>query len=315
MLPIAVLLAVSPMAAPAQGDLRELLYRDGAPTKVKDLGPGWWSVAITRSTSGSPGGIGAMASGGSDQTPLVVFTRGEILNVGALKLLVTYRISQPATDYVGMMKFFDDPGRGAAPKSFSDVMEMIAPAPTPESELLTELVDMSSIASLQPLGAFDTARIPRNAVQMSAMAIQAAVLFPVFAQARAKARATSSISNLKQIALGMLMYAQDYDERLPPMASLPQLKKAIYPYTKNEQLFQCPIPGSAYTTNPAASKLPAAAIESPAQFILVYESKPDSSGTRGIAFADGHVQRVRETAWAEVWERGKAPYRGWRPGP
>ena len=50
-------------------------------------------------------------------------------------------------------------------------------------------------------------------VVIAIIAILAAILFPVFAQAREKARATSCLSNLKQIGLGSLMYSQDYDEK------------------------------------------------------------------------------------------------------
>src|SRR5262249_41004805 len=52
-------------------------------------------------------------------------------------------------------------------------------------------------------------------VVIAIIAILAAILFPVFAQARAKARQASCLSNLKQIGTGMGMYAQDYDEVLP----------------------------------------------------------------------------------------------------
>jgi prepilin-type N-terminal cleavage/methylation domain-containing protein len=50
-------------------------------------------------------------------------------------------------------------------------------------------------------------------VVIAIIAILAAILFPVFAQARESARMTSCLSNLKQIGLAMTMYAQDYDER------------------------------------------------------------------------------------------------------
>ena len=52
-------------------------------------------------------------------------------------------------------------------------------------------------------------------VVIAIIAILAAILFPVFAQAREKARAISCLSNLKQIGLGVMMYAQDYDETYP----------------------------------------------------------------------------------------------------
>lgn len=52
-------------------------------------------------------------------------------------------------------------------------------------------------------------------VVIAIIAILAAILFPVFAQAREKARQTSCLSNMKQIGLGVMMYAQDYDETYP----------------------------------------------------------------------------------------------------
>jgi len=52
-------------------------------------------------------------------------------------------------------------------------------------------------------------------VVIAIIAILAAILFPVFAKARSKARQASCLSNVKQLALGVLMYAQDYDETFP----------------------------------------------------------------------------------------------------
>jgi len=52
-------------------------------------------------------------------------------------------------------------------------------------------------------------------VVIAIIAILAAILFPVFARARAKAQANTCLSNVKQMMLGLLMYAQDYDEMFP----------------------------------------------------------------------------------------------------
>src|SRR5213592_3764953 len=52
-------------------------------------------------------------------------------------------------------------------------------------------------------------------VVIAIIAILAAILFPVFAQAREKARQASCQSNLKQIGLACMMYVQDYDEKFP----------------------------------------------------------------------------------------------------
>src|SRR5438093_11195852 len=56
-------------------------------------------------------------------------------------------------------------------------------------------------------------------VVIAIIAILAAILFPVFAHAREKARQTSCLSNLKQLSGAMLMYAGDYDERFPPVVA------------------------------------------------------------------------------------------------
>jgi prepilin-type N-terminal cleavage/methylation domain-containing protein/prepilin-type processing-associated H-X9-DG protein len=78
-------------------------------------------------------------------------------------------------------------------------------------------------------------------VVIAIIAILAAILFPVFAKAREKARQSSCASNLKQIGLGFMQYAQDYDEKLFG-ARLPRegWTGAISPYIKNTQIFGCP---------------------------------------------------------------------------
>jgi prepilin-type N-terminal cleavage/methylation domain-containing protein len=58
-------------------------------------------------------------------------------------------------------------------------------------------------------------------VVIAIIAILAAILFPVFAQAREKGRQASCMSNLKQLALGVVQYTQDYDEMQPHAAPLP----------------------------------------------------------------------------------------------
>ena len=94
-------------------------------------------------------------------------------------------------------------------------------------------------------------------VVIAIIAILAAILFPVFAQARAKARQTSCTSNLKQLTTGILMYVQDYDETFPcvtyenyPVApgvdwgsdtwAYNDVFVLIQPYVKNYGVFFCP---------------------------------------------------------------------------
>ncbi len=85
-------------------------------------------------------------------------------------------------------------------------------------------------------------------VVIAIIAILAAILFPVFARAREKARQTSCLSNVKQLMLGVHMYAQDFDEYFVSSwysgglayPGLYQWDGAITPYIKNTQIFRCP---------------------------------------------------------------------------
>jgi prepilin-type N-terminal cleavage/methylation domain-containing protein/prepilin-type processing-associated H-X9-DG protein len=107
-------------------------------------------------------------------------------------------------------------------------------------------------------------------VVIAIIAILAAILFPVFAKAREKARQTSCLSNLKQMGLGMYQYAQDYDESYPFVYAGPPnpanrmiWSDLIQPYEKNTQICRCP---SATVLNWSPSGPPVSA----AQYYITY---------------------------------------------
>ncbi len=96
-------------------------------------------------------------------------------------------------------------------------------------------------------------------VVIAIIAILAAILFPVFARAREKARQSSCLSNLKQIGLATTMYIQDYDQLWIPSTHLPDgtsvradhegyaewlaalaPQELLSPYVKNQQIWVCP---------------------------------------------------------------------------
>lgn len=87
-------------------------------------------------------------------------------------------------------------------------------------------------------------------VVIAIIAILAAILFPVFAKAREKARQSSCLSNQKQIGLALMQYVQDYDETYPRAYYYPfgsggatgymHWSGMIMPYCKSNQMFVCP---------------------------------------------------------------------------
>ncbi len=89
-------------------------------------------------------------------------------------------------------------------------------------------------------------------VVIAIISILAAILFPVFSEARDKARAASCASNMRNIGMAMLQYAQDYDEKLTGWLFFPIGQAGCaggiswwfhhlwHPYTKNSQIWLCP---------------------------------------------------------------------------
>jgi len=130
---------------------------------------------------------------------------------------------------------------------------------------------------------------------------------PAFDQARERARQEACQSNLKQLCLAVIMYAQDHDETLPDA----DWANGIQPYTKNAQILICPsrpdLPVG-YAFNEALVGFQMGAIARPAETVMLFESDlggdtpvggPDAlcqqaphNGGVDLGFADGHVKWV-----------------------
>jgi prepilin-type processing-associated H-X9-DG protein len=128
-------------------------------------------------------------------------------------------------------------------------------------------------------------------------------------RARDNARRSSCQSNLKQVALGMMQYIQDYDERTPPTKNWIDV---LQPYVKSEQIFICPSVddpkgyGYAYNSNFAQKNF--AAVQSPSLTASVYETSilkrnafgpGDNRAYRHLdgsnyAYGDGHVKWLKK---------------------
>jgi prepilin-type N-terminal cleavage/methylation domain-containing protein/prepilin-type processing-associated H-X9-DG protein len=100
-------------------------------------------------------------------------------------------------------------------------------------------------------------------VVIAIIAILAAILFPVFAQAREKARQTSCLSNMKQLGYAFLMYAQDYDEMAirtfygsSPSNTNCSWPVFTQPYIKNYDIFRCPSAPGDFGRTPGTMVMP-----------------------------------------------------------
>ncbi len=131
-----------------------------------------------------------------------------------------------------------------------------------------------------------------------------------FSDARAQARKATCISNEKQIALAMIMFAGEHDGRLPDAS---RWTEEIMPYAKNERILHCPEDtskaGSSYGMNAALSGKKLDEIPNPSETVLLFETAhpgPSPSGGPGsvvaprhpggnnFAYADGHVKLEKE---------------------
>ena len=139
-------------------------------------------------------------------------------------------------------------------------------------------------------------------VVIAIIAILAAILFPVFAKAREKARQSSCLSNVKQLELAMIMYKEDYDQcyvagglvtTVPATTAGPFTGgdgktrwwwfDMIKPYVKNSQIIYCPsdgtvqsccgFPNNSYHPNGAMSGVTDAQVLDPAQTLHLMDAK------------------------------------------
>jgi prepilin-type N-terminal cleavage/methylation domain-containing protein/prepilin-type processing-associated H-X9-DG protein len=143
-------------------------------------------------------------------------------------------------------------------------------------------------------------------VVIAIIAILAAILFPVFAKAREKARQTSCMNNQRQIAVAILMYAQDHDETLPDASD------AWVQINVDRNILMCPTKGkkvaNAYVYNSNCSSIGLGELPDPSQVMLTADGNVSSSvGTYDnvaysledldyrhsnrlvVSYADGHM--------------------------
>lgn len=148
------------------------------------------------------------------------------------------------------------------------------------------------------------------------VAIFAAILFPVFSQAREKARQSACLSNLRRMGLAAVMYQSDYDGASPPAS---QWMDKLTLYTngggKKEDLYTCPVVRSrqsgtyGYAYNRSIADKPVSKILNPETKLMIYDSSTQArnasdagtslpspgrhSGGNNIAYVDGHAKWIR----------------------
>jgi prepilin-type N-terminal cleavage/methylation domain-containing protein/prepilin-type processing-associated H-X9-DG protein len=138
-------------------------------------------------------------------------------------------------------------------------------------------------------------------VVIAIIAILAAILFPAFAKARESARRSSCSSNLKQLGLGIMQYAQEYDEKYPMRwNNLAGWNQVVQPYIKSTGVFQCP-------SNPNAQLAHTLAVAGHPQVNRSYEGNERifgeewATGPLSVAAIDTPTTKIMASEYLEYY--------------
>ena len=151
--------------------------------------------------------------------------------------------------------------------------------------------------------------------------LPAMLLFPVFSRARATARKTVCLTNVKQVSLGLLMYVSDWDDRCPNSANWCE---SLDEYMKNREALVCPEAPKqdcGYAYNAALSNAKIIGIDDPANTVGLFESdkgwnasghaellpmEPRHLGGDNFGYIDGHARGLPRNPSSEM--TGGPPY-------
>lgn len=150
---------------------------------------------------------------------------------------------------------------------------------------------------------------PRGAAFIDMVASMLVSTDNPFASAKAAAKKTVCLSNIKQLATAFMILACDYDDIIKVRAD--SWKKAVMPYVKNDAIFHCPLDPAgivSYSINPLMAGFSTVKVKDPAKTVLLYEGSKGKlnfvhGGFAAVAYADGHAKMVNaEQAKKLIWK-------------
>jgi prepilin-type processing-associated H-X9-DG protein len=239
---------------------------------LKDLDNSW--RAFSASGAQEPGSVYGAIYG---MPSTVYYSKGQTVTASGETYLVAYSLQAKKPSYVTMMM-----GRGGVGQP---------EALTAASLVGLSLLNVRTMGNLTDIRPFDRdGEIAAYAKSYQDLAAAAA---------SSNEEAPSSTSSLKNVAIAVEMFMADYD-KLPPMKTPEDFRKALEEYVKNDAVFKDPETGEYYAVNSSISDKSVSDIKDPAKMVVAYQATPGKDGKRGVAFADGHVQQVTEDQWKDL---------------
>jgi len=269
---------------------KELLSGEKYPLtlKLKDLDRDWRRLTLSGvSEMGSYLQMVNMMMGAL--TNFAYYTKGETVTIRNEVFLITYRPHQKQLGWQELMR--------SGPTSQPPTPEPL----TPETTLALSLINARTIGSINEIVPFDLEQEIQLSKERMLTETEDHPEEPV-----SFGRSDPSLMNLRQLATAVLMYAQDYDDVLPPMKTEAQAREALLPYIRNESVFVHPVTKKPYKPNPVLSGKKIKHIANPAGMVLFYESDPVDE-LRGAAFLDGHAARLNSEEWDRRRKASKIP--------
>jgi len=260
--------AIPVLGQPAEGaEVKDLISGEMFPLtmQLKDLNQDWRALRVTAQADAVQFYAATFGAGGG-----AYYTTGQTVTVSGETFVVGYRVATKPLNVAAMMRRQREP---PAPEKL-----------TPETSLALSLVNLRAVSSLNDIRPFsledELAESERLARAM-----------------REERPDASSLTNLMQLGLAVVMYSQDWDGVLPPMEDAATVQEALWPYVKSRDVFYHPETGDPYQPNASVSGKRLADFPHPKDIIIFYEVTPAADGGRCAAFLDAHGQRVERDKW------------------
>jgi hypothetical protein len=282
----AVAAALAYTAQPSRGaDLKDMLSGKTVPLtmQMKDLTGGWWRISVDQSGMGSLASFFVGLAGGGGTAAGAYYTQGQTMTLGEQPYLICYQVPPKPLNLARLMRSGPEPPK---PEKL-----------TPETKLSLSLVNLRTAVSLNDIRPFSLEE-EIAASESEAGAVEEAAAVSVIAV---------SLSNLRQMALGVLMFASDHNEALPSLKDPAAIKRTLGRYIRNDKIFINPITNKPYMANAVLSGRKLSHIADPSSMVVFYEDSPAPDGTRGVSFLAGHTRRVRESEWVMLKKASKIP--------
>ena len=277
---LALVLAAVPAGAVT---MAEVISGNLFPLKLRlgDMKTGWFQYTPDEGHDPASSFLRMVAF--HDETPppsTVCYTQGQIVTVEKQSYLIAYRVPSPQIDFATMMHM----QRGGD----GDEQEAEPEPLTLQTETTMSLFNLSLCGHLLDIQPFSPEKLKEA---------EKPIVDGQPNPAEIKRLQSKTMNNQRQIAVGIMAWAQDRDEEFPKMDDLATLRKTV---NLPEKIWTNPFTNKPFGVNKEMSEKALGEIEDPTTVVLVFDTEPWPDGKRCAAFVDGHVEMITDKRWQEI---------------